>query len=131
MLNLTRRLSMCIPVRAPWNRVNRRTLIITNYCTVVRRHPVTGEEALYVNKEFTRDIVGLKHEESGTLPYSQIFDGVITVCSTETILNFLYDHMARAADAQVRISWQANSSVISPRPQGGFGTSMKLNSTHF
>ncbi|KAJ6581044.1 hypothetical protein B0H19DRAFT_1369481 [Mycena capillaripes] len=29
----------------------------------VRRHPVTGEEALYVNKQFTRSIVGMKSEE--------------------------------------------------------------------
>lgn len=34
---------------------------------VIRRHPVTGEEALYVNKQFTRRIVGLKKEESGLL----------------------------------------------------------------
>ena len=33
---------------------------------LVRRHPVTGEEALYVNKQFTRRIVGLKKEESGS-----------------------------------------------------------------
>ena len=32
---------------------------------VVRKHPVTGEEALYVNRQFTRRIVDLKKEESG------------------------------------------------------------------
>lgn len=32
---------------------------------VVRRHPVTSEEALYVTRTFTRRIVGLKVEESG------------------------------------------------------------------
>lgn len=52
---------------------------------VVRRHPVTGEEALYVNKQFTRRIVGLKREES------------------ESILNFLYDHIAKGGDSQARV----------------------------
>jgi sulfonate dioxygenase len=32
---------------------------------LVRRHPVTGEEALYVNRQFSRRIVGLKQQESG------------------------------------------------------------------
>ena len=32
---------------------------------VVRKHPVTGEEALYVNRQFTRPLVGFKKEESG------------------------------------------------------------------
>ena len=33
---------------------------------VLHRHPGTGEEALYVNRQFTRRIVNLKREESGT-----------------------------------------------------------------
>ncbi|KAJ7777393.1 TauD-domain-containing protein [Mycena metata] len=61
---------------------------------VVRRHPVTGEEALYVNKQFTHSIVGVKREES------------------ELLLNFLYDHIAKCGDHQVRIKWEPMSMVL-------------------
>lgn len=52
---------------------------------VVRRHPVTGEEALYVSRQFTRRIVGLKREES------------------DNLLNFLCDHIAKGGDSQARV----------------------------
>lgn len=61
---------------------------------LVRRHPVTGEEALYVNKQFTRRIVGLKKEES------------------EAILNFIYNHIASSVDLQARVHWSPNTVVL-------------------
>ncbi|KAF9513791.1 hypothetical protein BS47DRAFT_1392998 [Hydnum rufescens UP504] len=61
---------------------------------VVRRHPVTGEEALYVNKQFTRRIVGLKKEES------------------DNLLNFLCDALAQAHESQVRLKWRPNTVVV-------------------
>ncbi|KAL0071712.1 hypothetical protein AAF712_000634 [Marasmius tenuissimus] len=61
---------------------------------LVRRHPVTGEEALYVNRQFTRRIVGLKREES------------------ETLLRFLYDHIDKGADLQARLKWAPNTVAI-------------------
>ncbi|KAF8898455.1 TauD-domain-containing protein [Infundibulicybe gibba] len=61
---------------------------------VVRRHPVTGEEALYVNRQFTRRIVGLKREES------------------EMLLKFLYDHIDKSGDNQTRVKWTPNTVVL-------------------
>ncbi|KAL5534660.1 hypothetical protein ACEPAG_1124 [Sanghuangporus baumii] len=61
---------------------------------LVRRHPVTGEEALYVNKQFTRRIVGLKKEES------------------DNILNFLYNHISGSVDLQARLHWSPNTVVL-------------------
>ncbi|KAL1719453.1 hypothetical protein EV715DRAFT_272624 [Schizophyllum commune] len=54
---------------------------------LIRRHPVTGEEALYVNRQFTRRIVNLKREES------------------EAILRLLYDHIDKSGDHQARLKW--------------------------
>jgi len=61
---------------------------------VVRRHPVTGEEALYVNQQFTKKIVGMKKEES------------------DLLLNFLYAHIRGAGDHQVRIKWEPYTVVL-------------------
>ncbi|KAK3044055.1 hypothetical protein LTS18_002293, partial [Coniosporium uncinatum] len=46
--------------------VNRREPV-TSVHPIVRTHPATGEKALYVNPQFTRQIVGLKKEESDFL----------------------------------------------------------------
>ncbi|EJT96793.1 TauD-domain-containing protein [Dacryopinax primogenitus] len=61
---------------------------------LVRVHPVTGEKALYINQGFTRRIVGYKQEES------------------DNLLNFLYDHLARGADFQVRAGYAPGTVVL-------------------
>ncbi|KAF5377621.1 hypothetical protein D9615_005108 [Tricholomella constricta] len=85
--------------QADFSRTGRRGGIVRrepveNVHPVVRRHPVTGEEALYVNRQFTRRIVGLKREES------------------ESILKFLFDHIDKSADNQARVKWQPNTVVL-------------------
>ena len=57
---------------------------------VVRTHPVTGKKALYVNRGFTRALVGVPRDES---------DG---------ILHYLYEHMENPL-FQCRFRWQENS----------------------
>ncbi|PSS05274.1 TfdA family taurine catabolism dioxygenase TauD [Coniella lustricola] len=61
---------------------------------IVRTHPATGEKAIYVNPQFTREIVGLKKEES------------------DALLKFLYDHLAYGADFQARVKWEQGTVVV-------------------
>lgn len=85
---------------------------VENVHPVVRRHPVTGEEALYVNKEYTRHIVGLKREESGQLLQAVSEENTIELCLLDTILNFLFDHIAKNADSQARVKWEPFTVVL-------------------
>ena len=61
---------------------------------LVRVHPVTGEKALYVNQGFTRRIVGFKQEES------------------DWLLKFLFDHIEKGSDFQVRASYEPGTVAI-------------------
>ncbi|EJD04643.1 alpha-ketoglutarate catabolism dioxygenase [Fomitiporia mediterranea MF3/22] len=61
---------------------------------LVRQHPVTGEKALYVNQGFTRRIVGFKEEES------------------EWLLDFLFEHISKGADFQIRASYEPGTVVV-------------------
>ncbi|KAH7327890.1 alpha-ketoglutarate-dependent taurine dioxygenase [Stachybotrys elegans] len=67
---------------------------VVNEHPIVRTHPATGEKALYINPQFTREIVGLKQEES------------------DAILKFLYDHIGYGADFQARVKWEEGTVVV-------------------
>lgn len=67
---------------------------VENIHPLVRRHPVTGEKALYVNRVFSRRIVGLKIEES------------------DALLNFLYHHIEIGQESQVRVGWKPRTVVL-------------------
>ncbi len=57
---------------------------------LVTVHPETGERALYVNQEFTKEIVGLSKRES------------------DLLLEYLWEHCIRA-EFTVRFRWEAGS----------------------
>ncbi|GAA6038161.1 hypothetical protein JCM8097_005771 [Rhodosporidiobolus ruineniae] len=61
---------------------------------LVRTHPVTKRKVLYVNPGFTREIVGLKKEES------------------DTILNLLYSHLLQGHDFSARANWGEPGTVV-------------------
>ena len=60
---------------------------------VVRTHPETGRKAIYVNRTFTREILGVSKAES------------------KYLLNFLWDHCEQV-DFQVRYRWNLNDMVF-------------------
>lgn len=61
---------------------------------IVRVHPVTGEKALFYNKEFPKEVIGLKDTE------------------IEVITKFLMDHFSQGHDFQARVSWEKHSVVM-------------------
>jgi len=61
---------------------------------VVRTHPVLKTNSLYVNRLYTRRIVGYKEEESRAL------------------LNFLYDHIEKGQDWHIRVKWRTGTVVV-------------------
>lgn len=67
---------------------------VENVHPLVRRHPVTGEKALFINRQFSRKIIGLKEEESNA------------------ILELLYSHIEKGADFQTRLRWKPRTVVL-------------------
>lgn len=61
---------------------------------VVRTHPATGKQSLYVNDGFVGKIVELNEPESGAL------------------LKMLYDHVAYSVNIQCRVNWEPNTVVL-------------------
>ncbi|MEE2783883.1 MAG: TauD/TfdA family dioxygenase [Pseudomonadota bacterium] len=66
----------------------------SNNHPVVRTHPLTGRDALYVNSGFVGRINELSSLES------------------KRLLEMLYDHIAYSVDIQCRVNWQPNTVVF-------------------
>lgn len=60
---------------------------------VIRTHPVSGKKVIFVNRAFTRKIVGMKKKES------------------DMLLNFLCDHI-KSTEYTCRFHWKKNSLAI-------------------
>lgn len=71
----------------------RRSPIITEH-PIVRTNPVTNLKSLYVAENFTTEIVGLEKKLS------------------DSILNYLFDHIRRCLQYQCRIQWSDNAVAI-------------------
>ena len=67
---------------------------VTTAHPLVRRHPVTGKKAIFLNGEFVTGIEGLKVTES------------------KMLMDFLINHMVTGHDFQCRVKWQPRSVVI-------------------
>lgn len=65
-----------------------------NVHPVVRTHPLTGWKSLYVQRGFTRSIVGFTRRES------------------DAVLEFLFNHIESGHDFQVRFKWQEDSIAV-------------------
>lgn len=61
---------------------------------LVRYHPVLKRKGLFINKSFSRKILGLKTEES------------------DNLLLFLLNHIESCLDAHVRLNWNENTVVV-------------------
>ncbi|KAG6013468.1 hypothetical protein E4U54_006699, partial [Claviceps lovelessii] len=61
---------------------------------VVRTNLRTGKKALFVNPQYTRQIVGFKKEES------------------DLLLRFLFDHVTNSQDLQCRVRWENGTVVV-------------------
>ncbi|KZP22923.1 taurine catabolism dioxygenase [Athelia psychrophila] len=83
-----------IPIQDPRGSPENTGSELTAVHPVIRTHPVTGFKTLFVNRTFTKRIVELSPDES------------------DTVLEYLFRHVAENHDLQVRYRWRANDLAI-------------------